>query len=79
MISVYFFAGLKEAAGQEKWEIDREEISIGELRREAAAAFPEAAEVIGRSMMAVNEEFASDSELVTSSDNAAFLPPVSGG
>ncbi|PTL38047.1 molybdopterin converting factor subunit 1 [Alkalicoccus saliphilus] len=78
MITIYFFAGMKEAAGtpQMTWEI--EETTVKNIREKVKETYPQLHQA-EFAMTAVNEEFAGNDETVRTGDTVAFIPPVSGG
>lgn len=79
-VSVILFASLKEAAGQDRIELDLvPPVIVGSVRQALAARFPRLTELVQRSMMAVNEEYAPDDAPVEPQAELACIPPVSGG
>ncbi len=63
-------------------EIDltvHEGTTVGELKHKIVAAFPEMAGITPSLSTAVNMEYASDEEVLSSKDEVALIPPVSGG
>ncbi len=77
MNKVLFFAHLRDAAGAESVMIDAAGKTVAELKAEIASKYqlPKMDTV----MTAVNEEFATDDEVIQPGDTIAFIPPVSGG
>ena len=53
--------------------------TVGELRRRIGEAYPALAKLLGRSALAVNDEFADDALPLPVNAEVALLPPVSGG
>ena len=53
--------------------------TAGDLRRRLAEAVPALAGILERSALAVDDEFADDSRVLTPEARVALLPPVSGG
>lgn len=78
MIKVLFFAQMKEKVGQEQIEIDKDKLSVEELKSVYLAKY-EMDELIDQAILAVNEEYKEDTEMLYSGDTIAFIPPVSGG
>ncbi|TVP86424.1 MAG: molybdopterin converting factor subunit 1 [Alkalicoccus sp.] len=78
MITIYFFAGMKEAAGtpQMAWEI--EDTTVKDIRKKVKETYPQLHQAES-AMVAVNEEFAGEGDIVQTGDTVAFIPPVSGG
>jgi sulfur-carrier protein len=77
MNKVLFFAHLRDAVGEEFLTIDASGKTVAELKAELASKYdlPKMDTV----MTAVNEEFASNDEVIRDGDEIAFIPPVSGG
>ncbi|MBV7505133.1 molybdopterin converting factor subunit 1 [Bacillus sp. sid0103] len=77
MNKVLFFAHLRDAVGEEFLSVEASGKTVAELKAELAAKYnlPNMDTV----MTAVNEEFAANDEVIQSSDEIAFIPPVSGG
>ncbi|MFL6555727.1 MAG: molybdopterin converting factor subunit 1 [Bacillus sp. (in: firmicutes)] len=77
MNKVLFFAHLRDAVGEEFVSVDASGKTVAELKVELAAKYdlPKMDTV----MTAVNEEFASNDEVIQEGDEIAFIPPVSGG
>jgi len=77
MNKVLFFAHLRDAVGEEFLELDASGKTVDELKAELAAKYdlPRMETV----MTAINEEFASNDEVISAGDEIAFIPPVSGG
>ncbi|KKI93851.1 molybdenum cofactor biosynthesis protein MoaD [Bacillus sp. SA1-12] len=77
MIKVLLFAHLQEKIGKESLSLDIPSISVKELKELIGARFELGA--LEHVMIAVNEEYALDEDLVQSDDVVALIPPVSGG
>ncbi|MFC0475904.1 molybdopterin converting factor subunit 1 [Robertmurraya beringensis] len=76
MNKVMFFAHLRDAVGEESVSVDL----TGKTIAEAKAILSEQYGVnLDSVMAAVNEEFASDEDVLSDGDVVAFIPPVSGG
>lgn len=79
-ISVLLFARAKDLAGSDQVEVDvPEPASVAALRAALAATYPHLAEVVARSLFAVDEEYASPSTPLSDRSRVACIPPVSGG
>ncbi len=82
MITVRFFAMLKNKVGREIIEIPCEgEITLRELQDAIIKEFPQLSEYLSgkRVLVSVNQEFAEPYSVVKDGDEVAFLPPFSGG
>jgi molybdopterin converting factor subunit 1 len=79
-VTIDLFARARDLAGAEKLFV---ELTLGatvaDLRRELSRRQPAMAELLRRSAIAVNEEFAEDSLTLPLGARVALLPPVSGG
>jgi molybdopterin converting factor small subunit len=85
--AVRFFAGIREAIGTDQVMIEIEpETRAGEIKAALARRYPQAAELIQVSRLAVSESFVDDEETIGLEDSSrsntlemALIPPVSGG
>jgi molybdopterin converting factor subunit 1 len=79
-VTVLLFALAREAAGQAEVQVtlhgDR---TVGALRRALATAYPALSPLLSRTMVAVNQSYASDGTRLEPGDEIAVIPPVSGG
>jgi molybdopterin converting factor subunit 1 len=76
---VLLFASLKDEVGP-RFAVDLEGgATVADLRRALEAAHPAFARLGRRSLVAVNEAYATDRELLHPGDVVAVLPPVAGG
>jgi len=77
MNKVLFFAHLRDVVGEEFLSLEAAGKTVAELKTEIAAKYdlPRMDTV----MTAINEEFASNDEVIREGDEVAFIPPVSGG
>ena len=79
-IMLLFFAGVKERIGSSKIEYHTESnITVEELRQNLAHDYPQAADAMTHAIVAVNREFAADSDKIPDGAEVAIFPPVSGG
>ena len=80
MITVYFFAGLRELASQSScvlvWHSG---LTAGNVRSMIADKWPTMQQLLRRSSLAINNQMAADEQLVPDGAEVALLPPVSGG
>ncbi|MDM5236389.1 molybdopterin converting factor subunit 1 [Bacillus cereus] len=77
MIRVLLFANLQEEAGTSELQIEKENITVAELKEIVATEYnvPVSAPI----MVAINEEYANEDDTIQSGDVVALIPPVSGG
>ncbi|MFC1466517.1 MAG: molybdopterin converting factor subunit 1 [Candidatus Brachytrichaceae bacterium NZ_4S206] len=77
---IKLFATLKDRAGVGEITVPADdECTVAELRTRIAVQHPELAELVARSIVAVNHEFAFNEDIVRATDEVALFPPVSGG
>lgn len=79
MLTVHLFAGMAEAAGTRRLDIEWTGGTVAELRRVLAARWPVIAELLARSAVAVGNAYAPDSLDLPANADVAIIPPVSGG
>ncbi|MBK5427631.1 molybdopterin converting factor subunit 1 [Bacillus sp. TH30] len=77
MIRVLLFANLQEEAGKSELQIEKEDITVAELKDIVAKEYnvPVSAPI----MVAINEEYANEDDTIHTGDVVALIPPVSGG
>ncbi|SCB01719.1 Molybdopterin synthase sulfur carrier subunit [Bacillus mycoides] len=77
MIRVLLFANLQEEAGTSEVQIEKENITVAELKDIVAKEYnvPVSAPI----MVAINEEYANEDDTIHTGDVVALIPPVSGG
>ncbi|MDF9841826.1 MULTISPECIES: molybdenum cofactor biosynthesis protein MoaE [unclassified Paenibacillus] len=80
-INIRLFAGLAElfSASTLKFQAPEAPLTAGGLKALLAAAYPEAAQQIHSSLVAIDHEYAPDDTPVTEDSEVALIPPVSGG
>lgn len=78
---IKLFAGLQERLQRAEllMTTTEEQLNVAELKARIAALYPQHASLLKVSFVARNHAYASDNELLHSSDELALLPPVSGG
>ncbi len=80
ILRVSFFATLKDKTGKPVYEFDSKgPITVRELKQEISNAFPEIDAVNDRILVAVNQEYCFDEEIIPEGAEIAAFPPVSGG
>lgn len=77
MNKIMFFAYLRDAVGEEFLTLDVKGLTIQELKKKISEQYSNIN--LETVMTAINEEFASDSDIIKERDEIAFIPPVSGG
>ena len=79
-VSVQFFAFLHDVTGVDRLDIDtRDHATVSDLFLQLVESYPSIAPFRSSLLIAVNEEYAPASRMLTSNDRVALLPPVSGG
>ncbi|MGE6549419.1 molybdopterin converting factor subunit 1 [Bacillus mycoides] len=78
MITILLFANLREEVGSERLVIiEKREINVQQLKKWLEDNYQ--LQTLDKVMVAINEEFVTDEEIVKVGDIVAFIPPVSGG
>ncbi len=79
-INISFFATLKDKAGRSTYEMPLPRpITVRELKAELSQTFPGINLVKDQILVAVNQEFSFDDEIIPEGAEVAVFPPVSGG
>ena len=80
IVIVQLFAGARELAGVASITLELPTgATVAQLRQAILTLHPELIRLLGRSRIAVNQEFADDSTIVPEGAEVALIPPVSGG
>jgi molybdopterin synthase catalytic subunit len=80
VITVRFFATLRDRTGDESVEIELpDETSVEQLLLELATEYPSLDPALASTLVAVNHEFAFPEDMLADGDEVALFPPVSGG
>ncbi|RCW66954.1 MoaD/ThiS family protein [Saliterribacillus persicus] len=77
MIKVLLFADLQETVGKEFITFEENELTVTALRTEIKNSYQYTQ--IDNAMVAINEEFAREDEIIKTGDIVAIIPPISGG
>ena len=79
-IKILLFASCRDIVGSGEIVLSvRDGITVGELKQELVVAFPGMAGIAPSLSTAVNMDYAKDDEILSSRDEVALIPPVSGG
>jgi len=80
-IQVLLFAGLAETAGASKISLSfaDEQVNVQAVRNELKNLLPNLEDLIEKSMVAVNQDYAANDFVISVGDEVALIPPVSGG
>lgn len=77
MITLHYFAGLREITGISEEQVELSGRTVEYLWQWVAETYPDI--LSGSTRIAVNEEYALPTDVLESGDVVAFIPPVSGG
>ncbi|KPU52565.1 molybdopterin converting factor subunit 1 [Bacillus wiedmannii] len=77
MIEVLLFAHLQEEVSKPTLHIDYENITVAELKEVLITKYNVA--ISNEIMVAINEEYANEDDIIQTGDVIAIIPPVSGG
>ena len=79
-VRIKFFARLREVVGVGELERElSESATVGDLLETLQAEFPRLGDVTARTIISINQEFASLDSQLSDGDEVAIFPPVSGG
>ncbi|MCC2342505.1 molybdopterin converting factor subunit 1 [Bacillus anthracis] len=77
MIEVLLFAHLQEEVSKTALHIDCENITVAKLKEVLIKEYNVA--ISNEIMVAINEEYANEDDIIQTGDVVAMIPPVSGG
>ncbi|MGN4445138.1 molybdopterin converting factor subunit 1 [Bacillus cereus group sp. MYBK79-1] len=78
MITILLFANLREEVGLDRLVIlEKQEMTVGQLKEWMKESYH--LQSLDTVMVAVNEEFVTNTDMIQVGDVVAFIPPVSGG
>ena len=77
MIRVLLFAYIKERLGTEEVVLHEQQMSVQQLRERLQHEYH--LPIVSSLLIAVNEQFATDDNMIYAGDVVALIPPVSGG
>lgn len=79
-LKIALFASARELMGASQLDLElAEPATVADLKDALATRFPDGIDLIQRSAVSVDQEFATDSTSLNSSCEIALIPPVSGG
>lgn len=80
MITVHFYAGLRELAKTSSATMPwHEGMHLSELRQQLVNSWPAITELLARSNLAVNDQVVTNDLTISDGAEVSLLPPVSGG
>ncbi|WP_227939643.1 molybdopterin converting factor subunit 1 [Alkalihalobacillus deserti] len=77
MIKILLFAELQEETGVDEIKVERAGMTVSDLKNWLLEEYN--LTTLDNTMIAINESYASESDLLKAGDTIAFIPPVSGG
>ncbi|KFN02278.1 molybdopterin converting factor subunit 1 [Bacillus clarus] len=78
MITILLFTNLREEVGSDQLVIiEKQEMNVHQLKEWLKGNYH--LQSLDKVMVAINEEFATDEDIIKAGDTVAFIPPVSGG
>jgi len=79
-LSIKLFASLRQAMSSEEITVNIEkEITVSQMKKIVFETFPNLKKLNIPFFVAVNHKYANDSDVISSKDEVALIPPVSGG
>jgi molybdopterin converting factor subunit 1 len=79
-VRIELFAAFREAAGYAHVTLEFEQApDIATLKCRLGSMWPDLAELLSKSRIAVNNQFQDDHHVIESGHEIALIPPVSGG
>jgi molybdopterin converting factor subunit 1 len=80
ILQVQLFAVARDAVGTSSVTVELpERACVSDLRRQLVSDFPNLNSIAKILLVAVNQQYAGDDQLVSEGDSIACFPPVSGG
>ncbi|HEY0982859.1 MULTISPECIES: MoaD/ThiS family protein [unclassified Schlesneria] len=80
MLRVKLFAQAKQLVGSPQVELPwADGQSVTELKQQLGEQYPQLQSLLPRLLVAVNSEYAGNEQTITTRDEVACFPPVSGG
>ncbi len=79
-VSVLLFAAARDIAGTNSITVElAEPATVEQLRRKLNECLPAANDLLVRSSISINHQYAVDNTVIHPTDEIALIPPVSGG
>jgi molybdopterin converting factor subunit 1 len=80
LISILFFAGLRDRARTHRAELDLpDNATVADLKAIIEQKFPAVAPLLPNALISVNQDYAYEKEVIPAGAEVALFPPVSGG
>jgi len=79
-VVVTLYAGARQLTGCDQVDVELPDgATVADLQRALAERYPPAAELLARSAIAIDAEYATPDQPIPSQAEVACIPPVSGG
>jgi len=80
LVKVKCFAWAYEVTGSDEIEVEmKESAKVSDLREILSQKFPEFSGRMESIAVSINQEFVGEGAIISSSDEVALIPPISGG
>ena len=80
LVKVKCFAWAYEVTGTDEIEVEmKESAKVSDLREILSQKFPEFSGRMESIAVSINQEFVGEGAIISSSDEVALIPPISGG
>lgn len=78
-VDILLYGIARDIIGESKHEIElSNEATVGEAMKQLKSSFPDFQKLTSL-LIAINDEYATDSDVINSGDTLVLIPPVSGG
>ena len=79
-IEIAMFAAARELVQSDKLSVEiADDSTVKDLKQTLIVGHPTLGEIVPRSVISVDLEYAKDDQILTESSEVALIPPVSGG
>jgi len=78
-VEILYFSQIKDKVGKSSEVLEFTGNTVSDLVEFLAQKYPNAKDVLEKSMFAVNEEYVEKQKILKEGDKIAIIPPVSGG
>ncbi|MGB9766822.1 MAG: molybdopterin converting factor subunit 1 [Sulfurihydrogenibium sp.] len=78
-VEILYFSQIKDKVGKSSEVLEFTGNTVSDLVEFLAQKYPNAKDVLEKSMFAVNEEYVDKQAILKEGDKIAIIPPVSGG
>mmetsp|Transcript_22160 Transcript_22160/g.48536 ORF Transcript_22160/g.48536 Transcript_22160/m.48536 type:complete len:81 (-) Transcript_22160:80-322(-) len=78
-VKVLLFGPARDAVGEGAVEVELADPTVAGLRTALAEQVPAVGPLLKSSCVAINQEYADDTDAIKETDEVALVPPISGG